>query len=103
MEFSRIFQGQYPHHLWEDDGVGGWTYVGICRENSLGWSPTYNPTVGIFARHNSVVSAPNDKDDRGRREDTNNGQRRRNRNTHNRASSQIRQGKYAKPSVDMKI
>jgi hypothetical protein len=50
-----IYPGQYPHHLWEDDGSGGWNYVGTCREYTKGWSPTYNPTTGMFARHNSEV------------------------------------------------
>ena len=48
---------QYPHHLWESDGGGGWDYVGICREETAGWDPNYNP-ISMFARHNSVIMVP---------------------------------------------
>ena len=51
---------QYPHHLWEGDGSGSWSYAGKCREETAGWDPVYSPTSGLFARHNSVVYMPAD-------------------------------------------
>ena len=49
---------RYPHHLWEINTAGANSYVGKCREETTGWSPTYSPTVTLFARRNSTVYMP---------------------------------------------
>ena len=49
---------RYPHHLWEMTPAGTNSYVGKCREETSGWSPTYSPTVTLFARRNSTIYMP---------------------------------------------